>query len=209
MNCRKVRQYLSSFYEKDLSEKIRKEIELHLKGCKRCAKQAEEHFELSEMVKNIRVLEPSKDFNEKLLAELEKYPYPKEIAELKPQTLFPRRWAIAVSAAVVILLSMIFLKPFYLFKSEKIVSPESKNHLVKMDSEIPQERYYQRKSTTFVMDNLRSSEFARGVDRTPENLNLSQFVIERKNPEFEPRRQKNYYVIPVVSSQAVEKRKGF
>lgn len=209
MNCRKVQQYLLSFYEKDLSEDIKKEIEMHLKRCKRCAKEAKEYSELSELVKNIRVLEPSKDFNKNLLAEAEKLPYPKETEELKPQTLFPGRWAIATSAVVLLLLSIIFFNPLGLFNSEKIVFPEKKNLLVEADSEVPQERYYQKKPTTFVMDNLRLSDFSHRGDRTAKDLQISQFVIERKNPQFQPTMHKNYYVIPVVSSQVIEERKGF
>lgn len=209
MNCRKVQQYLLIFYEKDLSEDIKKEIEMHLKGCKRCAKEAFEYSELFEMVKKIRILEPSKDFNKNLLAETEKFPYPKEIKELKPQTLFPRRWAIVASAAVLLLLSIIFFKPLHLFKSEKTFFPEKKNLSVKADSKVPQERYYQKKTTTFVMDNLRLSDFSHRGDRTAKDMHLSQFVIERKNPQFEPTRHKNYYVIPVVSSEIIEKRKRF
>lgn len=202
MNCRKVQQYLLSFYEKNLSEDIKKEIEMHLKGCKRCAKEAFEYSELFEMAKNIRVLEPSKDFNKNLLAEIEKFPYPKEFKELKPQTLFPRRWAIAASAAALLLLSIIFFKPLHLFKSEKNLS-------VKADSKISQERYYQKKTTIFVMDNLRLSDFSHRGDMTAKDMHLSQFVIERKNPQFELTRHKNYYVIPVVSSEIMEKRKEF
>ncbi|KPL04134.1 MAG: hypothetical protein AMJ90_02000 [candidate division Zixibacteria bacterium SM23_73_2] len=209
MNCRKVRQYLPSYYDECLSVEVKKDIEKHLKECKSCAREAKAYFELSEMINCAKVLKPSPDFNRKLFAEIERYPNSKKIEELKPQTLFPRRWAIAVSAAVVILLSIVIFKPLGLFESEKGVSPQRDNFLTRINTESQQSEYPQDKPTTYVMDNLRLRELSPRGDRQPESGNLSQFVIEKVSSQYEWRRYQSHYVIPMVSSQAVAKRRGF
>jgi len=81
--------------------------------------------------------------------------------------------------------------------------------LSEVDTPAPKKEYYKEKPTTFVMDNMRLSELTRRGSMTRESLPLSQFVIEKKGPESESRRYKNHYVIPVVSTQVVEKRRGF
>jgi len=230
MNCRKVRPYLSGYYEQDFPEK--EDVEKHLKECQGCALEALEFSKIGEMLRNIKMLEPSFDFNQKLLAKIKESSYQqKDISaergsasggkELEPKTSFPLRWALVGSLSVLLVVLISIIDRFDLFKSKgKILT--QREQLISPEAQIPG-----MKPTTFIIDNINPAQFATKDGGRISKKDLSQFVMESINPRFQrgdgfilltseggsfkngTDSRTDYFVLPVVSTQTTKVKRSF
>jgi hypothetical protein len=220
MNCRKVRPYLSGYYDQDFPEK--EDVGEHLEECPGCGLEALEFSKISEMVKNIKMLEPSFDFNEKLLAKIKQAPYQqKNIKEPEPKTSFPLRWALVGSLGVLLVVLISIIDRFDLFKSK------GKMLTQKEETISTEEQIFGTKPTFFVMDNINPTQFDTKDGGRISKKNLSQFVMESVSPRFQrgdgfivltseggsfkngTDSRTDYFVLPVVSTQTTKVKRSF
>ena len=212
MNCRKVRPYLSTYYEQDFPEK--EDVGKHLKECPRCALEGLEFSKMSEMVKNIKMLETSFDFNEKLLAKIKQAPYQqKDIKELEPKTFFPLKWALVGSLGVLLVVLISMIDRFDLYKSKGKMLTQKEQTIS------TEEQSFGTKPTFFVMDNINPAQFATKDGGRISKKNLSQFVMESTDPQIQRKEgfiylngsesKLDYYVLPLVSTQTTKVKRSF
>ena len=66
MDCKRIRRYLSDYIEGELEKGIHKEVEEHIKRCKRCSQELFELKGLLDIAKKMDRIRASADFEEKL-----------------------------------------------------------------------------------------------------------------------------------------------
>jgi hypothetical protein len=212
MNCRKVRPYLSSYYEQDFPEK--EDVGKHLKECPGCALEALEFSKMCEMAKNIKMMEPCSDFNEKLLAKIKQAPHQqKDIKELEPRTFFPLKWALVGSLSVLLVVLVSIADQFDLYKSKGKMLTQKEQTIS------TEEQIFGTKPSFFVMDNINPTQFDTKDGGRISKRDLSQFVMESTDPQIQRKEgfinvngsesKLDYYVLPLVSTQTTKVKRSF
>jgi hypothetical protein len=214
MNCRRVRQFLWNFLDKDIDQKSKEEIESHLKECSKCAAELAELAKLREIFSKTEVLKPSPDFNKKLLNRIQTNTASSRIIELdKPKPSFSWRWTFASLAAGIV---VVFLVLF----SQDIFNPQGskpnisqKPALTELDQRetyevLPETKEYP--TTRFVMDNLRTTELKRIEDHRLSQSDMARFIMESiPSNQMQRRRSSNQFVMPVVSTRTIKEKRSF
>jgi hypothetical protein len=215
MNCRKVRRFLWNYFDKDIDEKIKAEIESHLKECSRCALEAKELAKLREIFGKTEVLKPSPDFNRKLLTRIQTNSHHSRVKEIvKPRPAFSWRWAFASLAAGLV---VVFLALFY----QDIFNPQGTKPTISempalteldqkdvQEEEFPETKGY--RSTRFVMDNLRTTQLKRIEEFKIARSEMARFIMENIPPtQRETRRTSNQFILPAVSTRTIKEKSSF
>jgi len=215
MNCRKVRQFLWNYLDKDIEQRQKEEIESHLKECSKCAAEVAELAKLREIFHKTEVLKPSPDFNKKLLNRIQTDSVSNRVVEVvRPKPSFSWRWAFASLAAglAVVFIALFYQDIFYPQRPGTTISETPA--LTEVDQRKAQEeeslipRGY--KSTRFVMDNLRMGELRRIDDFKIDRSQMARFVMESIPPSrMQTRRTSNQFVLPAVSTRTVAEKSSF
>lgn len=239
MNCRKARPYLYAYCKQELNPDETQEVKAHLDSCPECTREMEEMAETNLMLKNgLENFVPSPDFNEKLLAEIQRLSSPVEVRvrrswwhKLLHET-FPSirlRW-VAVGAVSVIILAlvatMITQKQFskgpgsLASGSTKVENRSLANSGSKRDTTLD-EIFKQAganapgSNKTFVIDNLSSPVFNRESDLTNrgEDGRIRSADLRRRfileRGSYQDVRRGSSYVLPVVSTQPGSKKADY
>ena len=215
MNCRKVRQFLWNYLDKDIDQKSKEEIESHLHECSKCAMEMTELGKLKEIFGKTEVLKPSPDFNRELLSRIHTETYTARLKEsIKAKPSFSLKWAFASLAAGVVVVFLVF---FY----QDIFNPQGPKPtisempaLTEMDKveireELPERTAYSR-DTRFVMDNLRTTQLKRIEDYRLNQSDMARFIMESiPSSQIQTRRSSNQFVMPVVSTQTIKQKSSF
>ena len=61
LNHQRIKELISSYYDKELDEKQRKMIEKHIKECPECSQEFEEMGKFEEVMNKMRLKKPSKE----------------------------------------------------------------------------------------------------------------------------------------------------
>jgi hypothetical protein len=231
MNCRKVRRCLFSYFKDELPEDFKTEIKLHLEGCPDCKREALEVERIASLVEeSLETLEPSPDFNQKLLSEVQKLSS-ERVREVRRTSFSPARilglgtrirWAFAGSVAVVILASVLWFTHQRTPLTTEPISAEGERTegLQLVNREDNADSVYQQmlrrladesrgKGKTFVLDNF-GSVGSRGVDgmKVSEDL-YKRFIMETAGYRTEERRMRSQYVLPVVSTHQASVKQNY
>jgi hypothetical protein len=131
MSCRKIRRSLSQYYRGELSQEKEKLVTQHIQVCEGCARETQGYQTLKEAVQNLKVFEPSPDFEANLERKIRELPYLEKKDKKKALvTSFPSlRWAFIPVTALVIALVLLIKGGFY--KSQTIIT---KPELVSIDT---------------------------------------------------------------------------
>lgn len=233
MNCRKVRRCLFGYFKKELTADQMEEVKAHLASCAGCAREAEEILQMNLCIqRDLEILTPSPDFNQKLMARIRDLAPEREVREETSwwhkllHEVFPSvklRWAAAGAVSVVVLAFAVMLTqkrpeitPQFLSESGEEYSEElvvgSQDHADSAYQDVLRrlaEGTIPREGKTFVMDNLKFPP-GRGEDGaiSPEDL-YKRFVIDRRLEEARQAGANKSYVMPVVSTQAVSEKVDF
>ncbi|MGB2698582.1 MAG: zf-HC2 domain-containing protein [Candidatus Zixiibacteriota bacterium] len=214
MNCRKVRQFLWSYLDKDIDQKSKEEIESHLKECSKCAMDMAELGKLREIFSKTEVLKPSHDFNKKLLARIQTNSVTnKAVGLARPKPSFSWRWAFASLATGIV---VVFLALFYqdIFNPQGSKPTISQTPVLTETQEEDQQDFVETKGytrdTRFVMDNLRTTQLKRIEDYRLSQSDMSRFIMESiPSNQMQRRRSSNQFVMPVVSTRTVKEKSSF
>jgi len=233
MNCRKGRRCLFGYFKQELTTDEMEEVKAHLASCAGCAGEGEEILQMNLCIeRDLEILTPSPDFNEKLMARVRDLAPEREVREERSwwhkllHEVFPSvklRWAAAGAVSVVVLTFAVMLTQKRPEVTPQFLSENGEEHAeeVVLGSPDHADSAYQdvlrrlaqgtipREGKTFVMDNLKFSP-SRGEDGaiSPEDL-YKRFVIDRRLEEArQPGAQKSY-VMPVVSKQAVSEKTDY
>jgi hypothetical protein len=213
MNCRKARQFLWSYLDKDIDQKSKEEIESHLKECSKCAMEMAELGKLREIFSKTEVLKPSPDFNKKLLNRIQTDSVTSRVVEVaRPKPSFSWRWAFASLAAGIV---VVFLAIFY----QNIFNPQGSKPTISQTpalteiQEEDQEDFVETKGytrdTRFVMDNLSTTELKRIEDYRLSQPDMARFIMESIPSNQMQRRSSNQFVMPVVSTRTIKQKSSF
>jgi hypothetical protein len=225
MNCRKVRRCLFGYFKQELTTAETEEIKAHLTSCPGCAREAEEISRMNLCLeRDLEILTPSPDFNERLMAKIHDLAPEREIREERSwwhkllHEFFPSvklRWAAAGAVSVMVLAFAVILtqkrpevSPQFLSENGEERGGElvagSQDHADSAYQDVLRrlaEGTIPREGKNFVMDNLKSPP-NRGEDGAilPEDL-YKRFVIDRRVEEVRQAGPNKSYVMPVVSTQ--------
>lgn len=130
MKCKKIKEHLVSYLDKELEANIKDEVEKHLESCNECSAHFKEIKKSFEMVGDFGEIEPSADFDKKFFAKLDALKEEKKefdvhgLLEKIKDFLFGYRRipAYAVSAVVVLLLAFVFMNKFVMEPREMEVA---------------------------------------------------------------------------------------
>lgn len=213
MDCRKVRQFLWNYFDKDIDQKTKEELESHLKECSKCAVEMAELAKLREIFGKTEVLKPSPDFNRKLLARIQTESVRSKVEEVvRPKPSFSWRWAFAgIAAGLLVVFLALFSQNIFTPQRSKPVISEMPA-LTELDQkEVQEEEFPETKgyiSTRFVMDNLRMSQLKRIEEFRIARSEMDRFIMESIPPQME-RRSSNQFVLPAVSTRTIEEKSSF
>lgn len=239
MNCRKARRYLYAYCKQELPPDETKEVKAHLDSCPDCTREMEAIVETNLLLKSgLENFIPSPDFNEKLLAEIQRLPSPVEVRvrktwwqELLHET-FPSlrlRW-VAVGAASVIVIALVATRVTQKQISKgpgslALDSTSMDNRTLavsgnKVDTSLDEifkevETNAPATNKAFVIDNLSTPAFnrasdlnSRGEDGRIRTVDLRRRFILERSSYQNVRRGSNY-VLPVVSTQPASKKTDY
>ena len=239
MNCRKARLYLYAYSKQELYPDETREVKAHLDSCSECTREMEEMVETNLMLKNgLENFVPSPDFDEKLLAEIQRLSSPVEARvrkswwqELLHET-FPSirlRWvAVGAASVIVIVLVATMVSQKQFSKGPGSLSLDSTNtgnrslaiSGSKTDTTLDEifkqaEVNAPGSNKTFVIDNLSSPVFnrvsdltSRGEDGRIKPADLRRRFILDRSSYQDVRRGSNY-VLLVVSTQPASKKADY
>ncbi|MFQ6003233.1 MAG: anti-sigma factor family protein [Candidatus Zixiibacteriota bacterium] len=232
MNCRKVRRYLFSYFKNELPEAEKTEIELHLKGCPDCAKEALEIRRITSLVKDsLETLTPSPDFNQKLLSEVQKLSSAERVEEVGRPSFFPARilgletkfrWALAGSLVAIMIVSILWFTHKWAPSGSEPITEESKRaesiQLVTQEERadsVPR-RVIKRlmgesefRGKTYVLDSFRWVG-SRGIDGMERLEDLhKRFIIETARYGADRRKRGSHFVLPAVSTQQASEKMNY
>jgi len=71
MNCEQTRQYLYDYVDGDLESIQQQMLEQHISGCKHCTLLVEQQSKLKTQLQSMTVVEPSSDFEQRIMARLD------------------------------------------------------------------------------------------------------------------------------------------
>ena len=208
-------------------------VKAHLTSCAGCAREAEEILQMNLCIeRDLEILTPSPDFNQKLMARIRDLAPEREVREGRSwwhkllHEVFPSvklRWAVAGAFSVVVLAFAVMLtqkqpevSPGFLSENgqervgELIVgSPDHADSAYQDVLRRLAEGTLPRGGKTFVIDNLKFPP-SRGEDGaiSPEDL-YKRFVIDRRLEEARQTGANKSYVMPVVSTQAVSEKADY
>lgn len=214
MNCRRVRQFLWNYLDKDIDQKSKEEIESHLKECSKCAAEVAELAKLREIFSRTEVLKPSPDFNKKLLNRIQTNTASSRIIEWeKPKPSFSWKWAFAsLAAGIVVVFLVLFSQDIFNPQSSKPTisqqPPLTESNQIETYDVLPKTKEYP--TTRFVMDNLRAIELKRMEDYRLSQSDMARFIMESIPPsQMQRRRSSNQFVMPVVSTRTIKEKRSF
>jgi len=230
MSCRKIHRFLSPYYRGELSQEKEKLVIQHIQVCEGCAREAQRYQTFKEAVQNLKVFEPSTDFEANLERKIRELPYLEKKDKKKALvTSFPSlRWvfipAIAMAIALVLLLKGGFhksqttlpLKETEITKIDTMVNENKKINLPVEDSflqkddqkmvsvKLPGERKGSSKAV-FVLDNMRLSDLERLPDSRLAEDRLNNYVIDAvKLRPVDYKSSNEGYILPAVSTSETE-----
>jgi len=233
MNCRKVRRCLFGYFKQELTADEMEEVKAHLGSCAGCAREAEEISRMNLCLeRDLEILTPSPDFNERLMAKIHDLAPEREIREERSwwhkllQEVFPSvklRWAAAGAVSVMVLAFAVILtqrrpevSPQFLSENGEERAGElvagSRDHADSAYQDVLRrlaEGTIPREGKTFVMDNLKAPS-GRGEDGaiSPEDL-YKRFVIDRPVETVRQAGPNKSYVMPVVTTRTVSEKTDY